>query len=203
MPQKKYSMNPATIMKLVFSLRRTHIIIFTSAAIVVAIIMFLMFESDNIKGIIGFSWFLIFLLIMDIWALIIVKNLKTYSAVKKIVFEVDGFTITTAKNKQFRIRYEDLGLIDATKGVKLPTEIFYYPWVKVIYYNHQIGKCIELYLSREAGEALVEEYKRYCETHNCAPCPILDGIVETSEVEDRAIKRIKSSSFCNRRVGGR
>ena len=127
-----------------------------------------------------------------------ISLLKTYSAVKKIILKKDGFVITTAKNKVFQIGYNDVGLIDATTGVKLPAQIFYYPWVKVIYYNHKLGKCIEIYLSREAGEALVEEYRKYCKSHNCIPCPILEGIVETSEVEDRAIKRIKSSSFCNR-----
>ncbi len=169
-------------------------------AIIVCIAIIIVLGLDSIL----FTFAIIFLIIFYIGALIFLhnalNNLLKYSFVKVVKFVEDGIIITTVRDINYHIKYEDVGLIDAYEGRRYPTgDIYYYPFIMLLYYNKNLNKCIEVYLDRRVGGIFIDRYLKYCRNNNLRPCPILEGIIDNEEIRIRAIDTMKYSSFCNRR----
>ncbi len=166
---------------------------------IVSIILIIVLGKGNRAFVIGMGLFLIFSIGVLTLYVYNLNNLKKYSFVKKIVFVEDGAVVVTVKDLKFHIRYRDVGLIDATEGMQYFTgNIYFYPFVSVVYYNEKLGKCVEVFLDRKTGLMFVNRYRKYAKEKGMPACPILEGLVDTSERETKAVDRIKNSPFCHR-----
>ena len=124
---------------------------------------------------------------------------RIYNFVKKVAIMDDGIKIITVGDLSFYIPYDNFGLIDKCKGLKIDHYYTYeYPFVTVVYYNQQLNKCFEIFFDRKVGEMIVTNYLQYCKKKGIKPAPILEGFVETSDIERKAVSKIKRSSFCHR-----
>ncbi len=170
-----------------------------TVAIIVEVILIIVLGKGDPAFVIGMGLFLIFsigMLILHIYAL---NKLKKYSFIKEIKFVKDGVIVLTVKGLKFHIKYEDVGLIDATEGVQNSVgNIYFYPLVLVVYHNQKLDKCVEVFLDRKTGLMFVNRYREYAKEKSMPACPILEGIVDTSDKQVNAIRHIKNSPFCHR-----
>ena len=154
---------------------------------------------NNIKLIIGFLFFTFLMIGMIIFTLRDLHHLKKYSIVKEMMFVKDGINIITLKNYKFHIKYDNIGFINNALGRRYSNgQIKQYKSTIVVYYNESLERCIEIWFDREIGTIFIKKYLSYCKDKGLRPCPILEGVVESTEVIWKSMKRIQQSSFCNR-----
>ena len=165
-------------------------------------IILVMYELSlsNLYGAIGFILFTLFMVSLLITSLIWRDRFLKYNAIKKVVLFRDGMLITSLKGLMFRVKFDNIGLIDRVRGIKYSDISFEeFPFIILVYYNSELDSCVEIYLDREVGDIIADKYLKYCKEKGIAYAPILEGFVENSGIVDEAISRIKSSSFCRRR----
>ena len=185
------------------------ILLIIGSSVILSLAIFSYIEGKLLPLVMSSIVFTIFVILIG-WGFRYERNLRRYSFVKRIEFRKNGVIITTVENIRNFIRYEDVGLIDKTVGIKTYDyknpyypSTYYYSWITVIYYNLERGDCVKIYMDRDTGEVFVNKYLNYCKKRKIKPCPILDGIFDNYAVQQKARDKIMNSNFCWRRDTGR
>ena len=128
------------------------------------------------------------------------RELLNYRAVEEITFKEDGMTVKTAAGVSLSVRYSEIGLIvDLNAFIDEYGRITYLlPSSVIVYYDFDLGRCLDLWVDKDAGRRIIMEYRKYIERTGLPLCPFVTGNKYTTEDLHRPIERLRQSAFCRR-----
>jgi len=128
------------------------------------------------------------------------RELLNYRAVEEITFKEDGMAVKTAAGVSLSVRYSEIGLIvDLNAFIDEYGRITYLlPSSVIVYYDFDLGRCLDLWVDKDAGRRIIMEYRKYIERTGLPLCPFVTGNKYTTEDLHRPIERLRQSAFCRR-----